>query len=418
MSRLKERLERDLREIAACARPSPSAWESISARLGDDEGSEVDVVLLPTHGVPKRRIWPAVTAAALVVVIGLITALTRVGDDPSISPADLGLTGTFVSPRNGFSVNYDSDVGTVTPAKQLLGLSTQANDGFDVVETGFGATFRGASTTAFRPGVLGLEEEDGQHRGRQGSIDEQVDGFLSNDQVLPDGCGVPRDKQAEITIDGEPGRIAECPNHIEATVIARGRLYLFTLSHDRADRRAVFDAFVATISLSPGTAISFPGLTSTFVSPTYGYSFRYYDRGGLAPATKLWDPANPPPGSTCCDERFDGVETGDGAYFASASTPIPAGVSIDEWVDERITPRAAGGCGVPRSQQPEVTIDGQSGRTSECRPTNGTGTIQATVVTGGRLYFFTLGHGRSDARAWFDAWIATVDLTPETAVAV
>ena len=35
MSRLTDRLERDLREIAAGAHPSPSAWESIVARLGD-----------------------------------------------------------------------------------------------------------------------------------------------------------------------------------------------------------------------------------------------------------------------------------------------------------------------------------------------------------------------------------------------
>ena len=31
---------------------------------------------------------------------------------------------------------------------------------------------------------------------------------------------------------------------------------------------------------------------TTFVSPTYGYSFKYLDRGGLAPATERWDPVN------------------------------------------------------------------------------------------------------------------------------
>ena len=39
----------------------------------------------------------------------------------------------------------------------------------------------------------------------------------------------------------------------------------------------------------------------------------------------------------------------------------------------------------------------------------------ATVVAGGRLYLFTMLHQRSDARAFFDAWVATIDLTPETA---
>ena len=65
---------------------------------------------------------------------------------------------------------------------------------------------------------------------------------------------------------------------------------------------------------------------------------------------------------------------------------------------------------MPRSQQAEITIDGQSGRIAECE--NG---IQATVVAGGRLYLFILSAARSDARAFFDAWAATIDLRPEDA---
>ena len=41
--------------------------------------------------------------------------------------------------------------------------------------------------------------------------------------------------------------------------------------------------------------------------------------------------------------------------------------------------------------------------------------IEATVVAGGRLYLFVLLHDRSDARAFFDAWVATIDLRPEDA---
>ena len=164
--------------------------------------------------------------------------------------------------------------------------------------------------------------------------------------------------------------------------------------------------FVATIDLRPETAVDFPGLTSTFVSPTNGYSFKYHDRGGLAPATELWDPVNDPV-ETGLDNRFDAVETGLGAYFRGASTEIPDGVSIDEWVDDYVL---AGGCGVPRSQQAGITIDGQPGRIAACA-----NRIEATVVAGGRLYLFTLLHGRPDARAFFDAWVATIDLRPETA---
>jgi hypothetical protein len=96
-----------------------------------------------------------------------------------------------------------------------------------------------------------------------------------------------------------------------------------------------------------------------------------------------------------------------GAYFAAASTEVPDGVSIDEWVDQYVSP---GGCGVPRSQQAKVTIDGKLGRIAEC-PNR----IEATVVAGGRLYLFALGHERSDARAFFDAWVGTIDLRPQAA---
>ncbi len=164
-------------------------------------------------------------------------------------------------------------------------------------------------------------------------------------------------------------------------------------------------------SPSPAQATYFPAITTTFVSPTYGYSIKTPYRRVLEEATEIWDPANQPLADRDVDDRFDGVETGVAAYFRGASTQIPDGVSIDGWVDEFVTPTAAGGCGVPRSQQAEITIDGQSATIAEC-PNR----IEATVVAGGRLYLFTLGHERSgQAKAWFDAWISTIDLTPETA---
>lgn len=396
MSRLTDRLERDLREVAAAAHPSPSAWDSIAARLGSHDGSELELALAPAPGRSKRPIWVAV-AAALVVIAGSIAVLAGPRDDRSISAVDLpNLTSTFVSPRNGFSVGYfDRGDGTVTPATELWGFSKRVDDGFDVVETGLGAVFKGASTE-----LSGV-----------GSTDDRIDELLSAENVLPGGCGVPRGQQAEVTIDGRAGRVSVCANRIEATVVAGGRLYLFILVHDRTDAAAVFDAFVATIELRPETAIDFPGMTATFVSPTNGFSFRYHDRGGLAPATDLWDPRNQglDEFGDRVDDGFDAVETGLGAYFLAASTEIPEGASIDAWVDEHVSP---GGCSTPRSQQAEITIDGHPGRVAACA-----NRIEATVVADGRLYLFTLLHSRRDATAFFDAWIATVELRPEAAAA-
>jgi hypothetical protein len=322
------------------------------------------------------------------------------------------LTKTFVSTRNGFSVNHP-DRAVITPANAMDGWDPgdeQSDLGVDVMEIGLTADFRGASIKA--------PEWEGS-----------IDGFV--DDITPGGCGATRSQQTEITIDGRSGWIAECPNEIDALVVAGGRLYLFTLLHQRSDGRAVFDAFAATIDLTPETAADaydvptwiavLQGMTKTFVSPTYGYSFKYYR--GITPATVAWDPSKPPD-AISRDRQFDANQTGAGAYFQGASTPVPDGFSIDEWVDEYVTPlSAAGGCG----PQGEITIDGQMGRIAVCpgapdtdpREAIDTGTpgeIYATVVAGGRLYLFSLGGPRGEgARMLFDAWVATIDLRPEDA---
>ena len=422
MNELTDRLERDLREIAAAAHPSPSAWASIASRLGDDGASELELVLesAPTPARSRRIVWLTAAAATIVVIIGLVAVFaTRAGDDvvpatapdtatsPSNAPTTAvpfpDLTTTFISPRNGFSVRYlDRAEGTITPATQLWGFSEQPDDGFDVVETGLAAVFKGTSM-----------EEWPVARFSDDEIDGWIDEHGSHDELTNRGaCGVPRSQQAEVTIDGQSGRISECANRIEATVVADGRLYYFVLLHDRSDARAVFDAFAATIDLTPATAVDIPPLTSTFASPTNGFSFGYLDRGEgtLEPATRLWDPVTQPiedENGAPNDAAFDLLETGMAAFFKGASTTIPDGVPIDQWVDEYVSPS---GCGMPRSQQEEISIDGYPARMTTCL--NG---FQATVVAGGRLYYFVLLHDRSDASAFFDAWIETIELTPETA---
>jgi len=401
-------------DVDLLERPSPDRTSrvdgvpSIDSTPSRGEIGERDVLIELAPAVAARQpawrrvAWKvALGAAAVAVLIVAVAAIERAGDDRDPVVDFPSLTKTFASPRNGFSVKLPEGAN-VTPATQLWGWSGRNDDGYDVVELGSRAVFRGAST-------------DLGHRSVGLSVDDRADEYLLSDYVLPGACGVPRSQQAEITIDGLPGRIAECSNHIEATVVVRspvqelsgftaGRLYLFTLSKGGSDARAFFDAFVATIDLTPQTASDVPA--DTVESPTYGYSFPKI-RGGFEPATERWDPGSPPVDGLDGGGRFDGFETGSSAYFVAASTPIPDGVSIDEWVDEYVTPWAEGGCGLPRSRQAEITIDGHSGRRAECD--NG---IETTVVAGGRLYLFM---GGGDNRALADAWIDSIDLTPETA---
>ena len=81
-------------------------------------------------------------------------------------------------------------------------------------------------------------------------MDAWVDEYL-----WPRACGIPRSQQ-DITIDGHAGKVIECANHIEATVMAGGRLYLFQLLHSRSDARAFFDAFTVVLRPENGAAPS------------------------------------------------------------------------------------------------------------------------------------------------------------------
>ncbi len=122
--------------------------------------------------------------------------------------------------------------------------------------------------------------------------------------------------------------------------------------------------------------VNLPYLTTTFVSPTYGYSFKYLDRGGLAPATELWDPVNEQfDDNKQFDDRFDAVETGLGAYFAAASTEVPEGVSIDEWVDEYVSLAAAVSLAASKRRSPSMgsRAGSRSVRTGSRQPSSRAG---------------------------------------------
>ena len=178
-------------------------------------------------------------------------------------------------------------------------------------------------------------------------------------------------------------------------------------------------ASVGGPSPSAAQSLDISELTTTFVSPTYGFSFKYFDRGGLEPAKELWDPVNQPvlddSGALFIDP-FDYVDTGFGAAFMGASIAIPDGVSIDAWVDAAVVKYLPFSCSLPRSQQAEISIDGQSGRISEGLPTWCPDKVLATVVFDGRLYFFMAIHNPDvDGRAIFDTFAATIDLRPEEA---
>ena len=155
----------------------------------------------------------------------------------------------------------------------------------------------------------------------------------------------------------------------------------------------------------PAQSAVIPELTQTFVSSTNGFSIGYPDEATIEPATVVSNPFGEQD-----NKEFDYIDNEPFHTFRGASTLTPDGISIDDWIDRGVQ---SGGCGVRRSEQPEITIDGQPGRIWEGCPNE----IEATVAIGQRVYVFSLfGEEASTvSRAVFDAYASTIDLRPEEA---
>jgi hypothetical protein len=162
------------------------------------------------------------------------------------------MTQPFNSAIHGYALAYP-DGWSVTPADTAWWPPDWKRRGsdersFDWMTSPLESTaFRAASTTA-PEGV---------------SIDDWIDEYMtfSSDP----GCAPARITQPAIVIDGQPGRVRDSCNEVEATVVVGRRVYLFTLfvlddELDGAARnaRALFDEFAATIRLRPDDALARP----------------------------------------------------------------------------------------------------------------------------------------------------------------
>lgn len=125
MSRMDDRLERDLGHIADKATPSPTAFEAIQARIASQgPEQETEIIVLQPDPKKTRRISVRVmgaAAAVAVAVVGVTVVLLRSDDSTSVRVAD-STTTAAPSPTTAVSTTL-APVTSVAPTTALVELS-------------------------------------------------------------------------------------------------------------------------------------------------------------------------------------------------------------------------------------------------------------------------------------------------------
>jgi hypothetical protein len=173
----------------------------------------------------------------------------------------------------------------------------------------------------------------------------------------------------------------------------------------------------------PSASASIPAMTQSFTSERYGYSVSYPADWRVDPATTFWSPPDWKANGSDMSELDLIAPVGDAALFRAASALAPDAASVDDWIAEFITFSPIAECNPPRETLEPVVIGGQAGRLRGFCGNPPATEIEATVVVGNRVYVFTLFRGggegsgaiEADERALFDAFAATVTLSPENA---
>jgi hypothetical protein len=222
------------------------------------------------------------------LVEGLVSTMSLLFEGPASEDPPPLLDATFTSKVHGYSIDYP---GSWTPSAATVAWNARRGEldertSDQLLNDDFGV-FRIAST----------------------ALPDSVDTDIWIGQWMteaPTPCAPERATLAEIVIDGQPGRIRTSCGDVEATVVAGGRAYMFTLFDDSptsgVSARAVFEAMIATVRLTPGTATrESPGPSAAagldswtpYASGVYTYAASYPSGWSVDHlASRAWDPVS------------------------------------------------------------------------------------------------------------------------------
>jgi hypothetical protein len=324
---------------------------------------------------------------------------------PSASPAETpagsatasGSAETFTSPRYGYSIRYPSG-WIASPATKPWLAGTDTTYGDPALDTIGTTDARLAVASQPLAGTLYVDR-----RLRQGQTpDEWLLANCGSTGPTAASCG------SRILIGGQPGWLHEdgAPASggtaatggviFEAAVVYEDRGYEFIL--DGKVDRALFDVLLASVTFDSDSAIDLPPLTKTFRSPTYGYTIGIGEGFITTPATSKWTP-----GVNTGESPQDVIGTMKSDGFVSvASTAIPAGTTMDQWLAVNFAARAGGDGLCARADPvtwPPIQIGNQVGRlNTNCH------SVDAVVGVGERAYVFTWQYQIADTNHTLADW--------------
>jgi hypothetical protein len=341
------------------------------------------------------------------------------GPSPSAQPSPTGFVDTsnwisYTSERYGFDIKRPPNWNE-NPSTRVWQLSDAATFPAEGTED---FTYQPAENLGVRVSAWSAAIAPGT------SLDNWLQAYCTaSGTPCPGVLGLAR----PITMDGHDGvSLASTQEDSRAYFLVNDRVYSVTAWRTDNDPsvaefgggRKLIEAFVSTMTLKPGgpaPVASAPALTKSFTSARYGYSIGYPGAFWTATAgTVLWVPGVTP-GTDGWSDTFLPPSTING--FRAASAVVPAGVTaVDDPRIRNITAYAAGECGPASSTLGDILIDGRTGKVRfSCEE------IEATVFVGDRIYLFTLfldtvpPYTTAGGRALFEAMMASVRLTPETA---
>ena len=201
---------------------------------------------------------------------GVVSTMSLLSEGPATEELPPPLDATFTSTVHGYSMDYPgrwtASPATVAWDARLSELDELTSD--QIIKDDLNV-FRIAST-ALPDGV---------------DTDAWIGRWLTE---ANSPCAPARATLAEVVIDGQPGRVRTSCGAVEATVVADGRVYMFTLSANGptpgVSSRDVFEAIVATVQLTPERALPFgPGPSAPigleswtpYASGIYSYAASY-----------------------------------------------------------------------------------------------------------------------------------------------